>query len=102
MNDECVRTNVDPAMTESFADVAFRISTPRYRLARWLTRNEHDAEDVVQRSVAPGAPGTFEHSPGENGRAWFLRIVRNTCYGWRAAGRQAATDPFDEERHTID
>ena len=49
-----------------------------------------------------GRSGYFRTFTGGNGRAWFLRIVRNTCYGWRAAGRQAATDPFDEERHTID
>ena len=101
MNDECVRTNVDPAMTESFADVVLPHLDAAYRLARWLTRNEHDAEDVVQ-EASLRALRYFRTFTGGNGRAWFLRIVRNTCYGWRAAGRQAATDPFDEERHTID
>lgn len=33
------------------------------------------------------------------GRAWFLRIVRNTCSGWRGHRLDAITDPFDEEQH---
>ena len=100
MNDEPVATNVDSAMTESFADVVLPHLDAAYRLARWLTRNEHDAEDIVQ-EASLRRPG-FRTFTGGNGRAWFLRIVRNTCHGWRAAGRQAATDPFDEERHTSD
>src|SRR5262249_8246255 len=41
--------------------------------------------------------GTFT---GGNGRAWFLRIVRNTCAGWYGRRLQVSTDPFDEERHS--
>src|SRR5262249_37760990 len=32
--------------------------------------------------------------------AWFLRIVRNTCWAWHSRTSQAPTDPFDEERHS--
>ena len=45
---------------------------------------------------------TFERFSGGNGRAWFLRIVRNTCAGVRGHSVQAATDPFDEEHHSTD
>ncbi len=66
-------------------------------LARWLVRNEHDAEDLVQEASLRAFRyfGTFT---GGNGRAWFLRIVRNTCIGWHQRF-QAATDPFDETHH---
>ena len=37
---------------------------------------------------------------GGNGRAWFLRIVRNTCRACRGYRVQALTDPFDEEQHS--
>ena len=42
----------------------------------------------------------FRTFSGGNGRAWFLRIVRNVCRGWRGAGFRAPTDPFDEEQHS--
>ena len=69
-----------------------------YRLARWLMRNDHDAEDAVQ-EASLRALRYFRTFTGGNGRAWFLRIVRNTCHDWRGR-RQQMTDPFDEERHS--
>lgn len=69
-----------------------------YRLACWLLRNEHDAEDVVQEASLL-AFRYFRTFSGGNGRAWFLRIVRNRCYGWRRHHLRAATDAFDEDRH---
>ena len=50
-----------------------------YNLARFLMRNDHDAEDVVQ-EAALRAFRFFESFRGENSRAWFLRIVRNTSF----------------------
>ncbi|HEY6361826.1 MAG TPA: sigma factor, partial [Vicinamibacterales bacterium] len=69
------------------------------RLARWLMRDEHDAEDVVQEASLRAFRyfGTFS---GRDGRVWFLRIVRNTCYGWRRHRFHAPTDTFDEEQHS--
>lgn len=69
------------------------------RLARWLVRNDHDAEDVVQEASLRALRyfGTFT---GGDGRAWFLRIVRNTCAGWHARRDGATADPFDEESHS--
>ena len=69
-----------------------------YRLARWLMRNEHDAEDVVQ-EASLRALRYFRTFTGGDGRAWFLRIVRNTCAGWPGHRFNALTDPFDEEQH---
>jgi RNA polymerase sigma-70 factor (ECF subfamily) len=52
-----------------------------YNLARWLTRNDQDAQDVVQEAFMRAFRflGTFR---GGNVRAWVLRIVRITCYTW--------------------
>ncbi len=44
----------------------------------------------------------FRTFTGGNGRAWFLRIVRNTARGWHGRSVQAHTEPFDEERHSSD
>lgn len=50
-----------------------------YNLARWLTRNEHDAEDLVQDAYLR-ASRAFDGYRGGDARAWLLRIVRNACY----------------------
>ena len=61
-------------------------------------RNEHDAEDVVQ-EASLRAFRYFRTFTGGDGRAWFLRIVRNTCSGWRGNRFNGLTDLFDEEQH---
>ena len=88
-----------PALDESFDRVVLPHLAAAYRLARWLLRDQHDAEDVVQ-EASLRALRYFRTFTGGNGRAWFLRIVRNTCHGWRGRHVQAVTDPFDEEQHT--
>lgn len=84
---------------ESFDAVVLPHLDAGYRLARRIMRDEHDAEDVVQ-EASLRAFRYFRTFVGGDGRAWFLRIVRNTCYGWHRRGYQARTDPFDEEQHS--
>ena len=73
-----------------------------YNLARWLTRNEQDAQDAVQEAYLR-AFRHFSDFRGGNARAWLLKIVRNTCYSWFRANRplQDATE-FDENFFTPD
>ena len=73
-----------------------------YNLARWLTRNDHDAEDVVQEAYLR-ALKFFGGFRGGDGRAWLLTIARNTCYTWLEQNRRRdlMTD-FDEEAHDIE
>jgi RNA polymerase sigma-70 factor (ECF subfamily) len=82
-----------------FEDVILPHLDAAYRLARWLIRNEHDAEDIVQ-EASLRALRYFRTFAGRNGRAWFLRIVRNTCWSWRAQTARTAMDVFDEDQHT--
>jgi len=71
-----------------------------YNLARWLVRNDHDAEDLVQEACLR-ALKSFEGFRGGDARAWLLTIVRNTCYTWLQQNRsQELTTVFDEEIHT--
>ena len=71
-----------------------------YNLARWLTRNGHDAEDLVQESIVR-AFQAFQGFRGTDGRAWLLAIVRNVCFTWLRRNRhQELTTEFDEEVHT--
>jgi RNA polymerase sigma-70 factor (ECF subfamily) len=88
-----------PTIGHSFEEVILPHLDAAYRLARWLMRNDPDAEDVVQ-EASLRAFRYFRTFTGGNGRAWFLRIVRNTCHGWRGRNLQAVTDPFDEEQHS--
>ncbi len=70
-----------------------------YDLARWLTRDAHEAEDVVQEAYLRAIK--YQDGEVENARAWLLRIVRNTFYTARSRqklDRDAAS--FDEAMHS--
>ena len=90
---------VNPVGASSFEDIVLPHLDSAYRLARWLVGNEHDAEDVVQEACLR-ALRYFGSYSGGNSRAWFLRIVRNTCYGWHTHPQTPATDVFDEDQHS--
>jgi len=69
-----------------------------YNLARWLTRNDHDAQDVVQEASLRA----FKYWKGFSGRdcrSWLLAIVRNTFYSWV---RQRSVQPELTETGEID
>jgi len=74
-----------------------------YTLARYLTRNAHDAEDVVQDACLRALKyfDGFRGEAGTSARAWLLTIVRNTAHSWH---KQHRTDglavEFDEREHS--
>ena len=72
-------------------------------LARWLTHNDQDAQDVVQEAVLR-AIRFIDGFRGDNARAWLLQIVRNTCFSWLKENRPAelvALDDADAVLHEI-
>jgi RNA polymerase sigma-70 factor (ECF subfamily) len=70
-----------------------------YNLARWLVRNPHDAEDVVQ-DACLRAVRFFGGYQGGNARAWLLRIVRNVAYSFLEKKRPGdLAEEFDETIH---
>jgi RNA polymerase sigma-70 factor (ECF subfamily) len=72
-----------------------------YNLARWLTRRDQDAEDVVQEAYLR-AFQFFDSFRGGDGRTWLLAIVRNSCYTWLQKNRTLEqTVSFDEEKHGL-
>ena len=90
----------DTASRERFEQAVLPHLDAAYNLARWLTRNEHDAQDVTQEAFLR-AFRFFDGYQGGNMRAWLLTIVRNTCYTWLHQNRppEAAVE-FDEEIHS--
>jgi RNA polymerase sigma factor (sigma-70 family) len=60
-----------------------------YTLARWLTGNPTDAEDVVQ-DACLRALRALDGAPVEHPRAWLLAIIRNTAFTWLAKNRPNA------------
>jgi RNA polymerase sigma-70 factor (ECF subfamily) len=68
-----------------------------YNLARWLARDTHDAEDVVQDACirALKYAGSLH---GNDARAWFLTIVRNAFYDWLGRNRPAEIVHEDDEK----
>jgi RNA polymerase sigma factor (sigma-70 family) len=68
-----------------------------YALARWLTGDRADAEDVVQEACLRAFRGIGGFS-GVNARAWLLTIVRNYCYTWQKEHRvDRRTVPFTDD-----
>jgi RNA polymerase sigma-70 factor (ECF subfamily) len=70
-----------------------------YNLARWLTGNERDAEDVTQEACLR-ALKFFSGFRGGDARSWLLTIVRRSAWTWMRRNRhQSDAVEFDEEAH---
>lgn len=84
----------------SFEQVVLPHLRAGYNLARWLLRNEQDAEDVMQEAIVR-AYRFFDGFSGKNPRAWLLTVVRNSAYTFLSQNRarELGTE-FDEELHT--
>ncbi len=82
---------------QRFREVVLPYLDDALSLARWLTGNVADAEDVVQEACirAFGAIGTVREA---NPRGWLLVIVRNTAYTWLAKNRPKAVIVTDDDR----
>jgi RNA polymerase sigma-70 factor (ECF subfamily) len=66
-----------------------------YNLARWLARNDHDAQDVLQEAMLR-AYRHFDSLRGE-ARPWLLAIVRNACWTWLRHNRPAEVPATEDE-----
>jgi RNA polymerase sigma-70 factor (ECF subfamily) len=83
-----------------FEEVILPHLNAAYNLARWLTHNEHDAQDVVQEAYLR-AFRFFDSYKGGDGKSWLLEVVRNTCFTFhRREKRNFTSVEFDEATHT--
>jgi RNA polymerase sigma-70 factor, ECF subfamily len=89
-----------PGKLELFEETILPHLNAAYNLARWLTRNEQDAEDIVQESYLR-AFRFFGGYRGGDPKSWLLTVVRNTCHTWRRREkRDAGSVSFDEVLHS--
>jgi RNA polymerase sigma-70 factor (ECF subfamily) len=90
----------DTTRRERFEQAVLPHLDAAYSLARWLTRNDQDAQDVTQEACLR-AFRFFDGYQGGNMRAWLLTILRNTCYTWLHQNRRPdTTELFDEDIHS--
>jgi RNA polymerase sigma-70 factor, ECF subfamily len=82
-----------------FGELALPHLDSAYNLARWLVRDDHDAQDVVQEAYLR-AFRAFAGFRGENARPWLLAIVRNSCFTWLSQHRRAEVEvSYDDDVH---
>ena len=99
---------MEPSELERFEAIVLPHLDAAYTLARYLTRNDHDAQDIVQDAYLRALKyfsgfrgGGTGGAEGGDGRAWLLAIVRNTTYTWLRRHRaDAHATEFDEELHS--
>lgn len=72
-----------------------------YNLARWLTRNDQDAEDIVQEAYLR-AFKFYDGFRGGDARPWLLTIVRNVYYTWAQQNPVGRLVDFDEDLAGVD
>ena len=87
--------------SEAFEGVMLPHLDSAHNLARWLTGNDQDAQDIVQEAYLR-AYRFFSGFRGGDARAWLLTIVRNTTFTWLRKNRPAAVTEFDEASHSLD
>jgi RNA polymerase sigma-70 factor (ECF subfamily) len=81
----------DRERAAAFERVALPHLPSAFRLARWLARDPHDAEDVLQEAYLR-AYRYFGSFSGEDARTWLLSIVRNTFRTYREKHPAPASD----------
>jgi RNA polymerase sigma-70 factor (ECF subfamily) len=80
-----------------FEELAMPLFDSLYNFARWLVRDQNDAEDLVQETYLKAFRGFGSFQPGTNFRAWIYRILRNTFLGSRSTVERRMTVAMDEE-----
>jgi RNA polymerase sigma factor (sigma-70 family) len=91
-----------PSGGPGFEQVVLPYLGAAYNLARWLVRNPHDAEDVVQEACLRAVRFFGGYQEG-NARGWLLKIVRNTAYSFLEKKRPGdLAVEYDETIHVVE
>jgi RNA polymerase sigma-70 factor, ECF subfamily len=82
--------------TDAFAEFVRRTQRPAYRLARRITRNHEDADDVLQESYAKAYAALDRFTPGRPFAPWFYTIVARTALSHLRRGALRAAESLDD------
>jgi RNA polymerase sigma-70 factor (ECF subfamily) len=82
-----------------FEDLALPHLSFAYNLARWLVRNHHDAEDLVQETYLKAYRNFHSFQAGTNFRAWMYRILHNTFLSSRTGSKCRSSISLDSEEY---
>ena len=86
-----------PQPAETFESLFTSCASSAYGIAMRLTRNQADAEDLVQDAALLAHRGFASFTPGSNFRAWFLKILINCYYSrWRREKSRPVTSDLDD------
>src|ERR1700744_2182420 len=83
--------------SSTFEDLAMPLLPALYNVARWLSQNAVDAEDLVQETFLKALRGFDSFEQGSNFKAWIFRILRNTYLTSRSGLAALRTVALEEE-----
>lgn len=81
----------------SFEELATPLLPALYNVAHWLTRNPHDAEDLVQETLLKALRGFGSFEAGTNFKAWIFRVLRNAFLTSRSGLAAMRTTALEDE-----
>jgi len=86
----------------SFESEALPLHVDLYRLAKWLLRNQSDAEDLVQETFMAALRSFHRYEKGTNCRAWLIKIMYHTLSKRRRSAQRLrvvseSDEPIDEK-----
>jgi len=85
-----------------FEQLALPLFASLYNHAFWLTRNQAEAEDLVQETFSKSLRAFDSFQPGTNFKAWIFRILRNTFLTTRTAIATSHTVFLEDHPATFD
>jgi len=102
VRDAIPKRSMSPAELKLFEQTFLPYTSAAYNLARWITGNDQDAQDVVQEAFLR-AVRFFGGFRGDNSKAWFLTIVRNTaCSSLQRSHGPDLMTSLDPEIHDVE
>jgi RNA polymerase sigma-70 factor (ECF subfamily) len=96
LSDEEIVRRIRAGETDSFGELVRRTQRQGYRLARRITRNHEDADDVLQDAYVKAFGALDRFQPGRPFGPWFYTIVARTALSRLRAGRTRAAESLDD------
>jgi RNA polymerase sigma factor (sigma-70 family) len=86
----------------AFEQLALPLFASLYNHAFWLTRNQAEAEDLVQETFSKSLRAFDSFQSGTNFKAWIFRILRNTFLTTRTGITVSRTVFLEDHPDTLD